>query len=155
MPGAIETRLKDLGITVPPAPAAVANYVPYVRAGNLVFVAGQVPISSGDIVHRGTVGADISVEDGAAAARLCALNIIAQVSAACDGDLDRVVRCVRLGGYVNATPEFVDHPKVVNGASELIVEVFGEAGRHARIAVGARSLPLGVAVEIDAVFEVS
>ena len=155
MPGAIETRLKDLGITVPPAPAAVASYVPYVRAGNLVFVAGQVPISGGEIVHRGTVGADMSVEDGAAAARLCALNIIAQVSAACDGDLDRVIRCVRLGGYVNATPEFVDHPKVVNGASDLIVEVFGEAGRHARIAVGATSLPLGVAVEIDAVFEVS
>ena len=155
MPGAIETRLKDLGITVPPAPAAVASYVPYVKAGNLVFVAGQVPISGGEIVHRGTVGADMSVEDGAAAARLCALNIIAQVSAACDGDLDRVIRCVRLGGYVNATPEFVDHPKVVNGASDLIVEVFGEAGRHARIAVGATSLPLGVAVEIDAVFEVS
>ena len=155
MPGAIETRLKDLGITVPPAPAAVASYVPYVRAGNLVFVAGQVPISGGEIVHRGTVGADMSVEDGAAAARLCALNIIAQVSAACDGDLDRVIRCVRLGGYVNATPEFVDHPKVVNGASDLIVEVFGEVGRHARIAVGATSLPLGVAVEIDAVFEVS
>ncbi len=155
MPGVIETRLKDLGITLPPAPAAVASYVPYVRAGNLVFVAGQVPISGGKIVYRGAVGADISVEDASAAARLCALNIIAQVRAACGGDLDRVVRCVKLGGYVNATPEFVDHPKVVNGASELIVEVFGEAGRHARIAVGATSLPLGVAVEIDAVFEVS
>jgi enamine deaminase RidA (YjgF/YER057c/UK114 family) len=155
MPGAIEARLEKLGISLPPAPAAVASYVPYVRTGDLVFVAGQIPISGGDIVCRGAVGAEVSVEDGAAAARLCALNIIAQVRAACDGELDRVVRCVRLGGYVNAAPGFVDHPKVVNGASELIVEVFGEAGRHARIAVGAASLPLGVAVEIDAVFEVS
>ena len=155
MPGAIEARLEKLGISLPPAPAAVASYVPYVRTGDLVFVAGQIPISGGDIVYRGAVGAEVSVEDGAAAARLCALNIIAQVRAACDGELDRVVRCVRLGGYVNAGSDFVDHPKVVNGASELIVEVFGEAGRHARIAVGASNLPLGVAVEIDAVFEVS
>ena len=155
MPGAIEARLEKLGISLPPAPAAVASYVPYVRTGDLVFVAGQIPISGGNIVYRGAVGAEVSVEDGAAAARLCALNIIAQVRAACDGELDRVVRCVRLGGYVNAGSDFVDHPKVVNGASELIVEVFGEAGRHARIAVGASNLPLGVAVEIDAVFEVS
>ena len=155
MPGAIEARLEKLGISLPPAPAAVASYVPYVRTGDLVFVAGQIPISGGDIGYRGAVGAEVSVEDGAAAARLCALNIIAQVRAACDGELDRVVRCVRLGGYVNAGSDFVDHPKVVNGASELIVEVFGEAGRHARIAVGASNLPLGVAVEIDAVFEVS
>ncbi len=154
MAGAIETRLSELGVTLPPAPMPVANYVPYVRTGNLVFLAGQIPIAGGDIVHRGACGAELTAEEGAAAARLCALNIIAQVRAACEGDLDRVVRCVKLDGYVNATPDFVDHPTVVNGASELIVAVFGEAGRHARIAVGATNLPLGVAVEIDAVFEI-
>ena len=155
MPGAIEARLRELGVTLPPAPSPVANYLPYVRTGNLVFIAGQIPIADGDIVYKGALGAELSIQDGAAAARLCALNIIAQVGAACEGDLDRVVRCVKLGGYVNATPDFVDHPKVVNGASELIVEIFGEAGRHVRIALGASNLPLGVAVEIDAVFEIS
>ncbi len=154
MAGAIETRLSELGITLPPAPAPVANYVPYVRTGNLVFLAGQIPIAGGDIVYRGACGGELTAEDGAAAARLCGLNIIAQVRAACEGDLDRVVRCIKLAGYVNATPDFVDHPTVVNGASELIVEVFGEAGRHVRIAVGATNLPLGVTVEIDAVFEI-
>ena len=155
MTGAIDTRLGDLGITLPAAPSPVANYVPYVRTGNLVFLAGQIPIADGEVVHRGACGGALTAEEGAAAARLCALNIIAHVRAACEGDLDRVVRCVKLSGYVNATPDFVDHPRVVNGASELIVEVFGEAGRHARIALGATNLPLGVAVEIDAVFEIS
>ena len=155
MSGAIDSRLRDLGITLPAAPSPVANYVPYVTTGNLVFLAGQIPIADGEVVHRGACGRELTAEEGAAAARLCALNIIAQVRAACEGDLDRVVRCVKLSGYVNATPDFVDHPRVVNGASELIVEVFGEAGRHARIALGATNLPLGVAVEIDAVFEIS
>ncbi len=155
MTGAIETRLNDLGITLPAAPSPVANYVPFVRTGNLVFLAGQIPIADGDIVYRGACGGERTVEDGAAAARLCALNMIAHVSTACEGDLDRVVRCVRLCGYVNATADFVDHAKVMNGASELIVELFGEAGRHARSAIGATNLPLGVTVEIDAVIEIS
>ena len=155
MTGAIETRLRDVGITLPPAPEAVASYVPFVRTGNLVFLAGQIPIAGGEIVYRGACGGELTAEEGAAAARLCALNILAQARAACEGDLDRVVRFVRLAGYVNATPDFVDHPKVVNGASDLIVEIFGEAGRHVRIAVGATNLPLGVTVEIDAVLEIS
>lgn len=155
MPGTIENRLRELGVTLPPAPSAVANYVPFVRAGALVFVAGQIPIADGEIVHRGACGTERTAEEGAQAARLCGLNILAQVRAACEGDLDRVIRCVKLGGYVNAAADFVDHPTVINGASELIVEVFGEAGRHARIALGASNLPLGVTVEIDAVFETS
>ena len=155
MPGTIENRLRELGVTLPAAPSAVANYVPFVRAGALVFVAGQIPIADGEIVHRGACGAERTAEEGAQAARLCGLNILAQVRAACEGDLDRVIRCVKLGGYVNATADFIDHPTVINGASELIVEVFGEAGRHARIALGASNLPLGVTVEIDAVFETS
>ena len=154
MAGAIETRLSELGVTLPPAPMPVANYVPYVRTGNLVFLAGQIPIAGGDIVHRGACGAELTAEEGAAAARLCALNIIAQVRAACEGDLDRVVRCIKLGGFVNCGAGFNEQPKVVNGASDLMVAVFGDAGRHARFAVGASSLPLGASVEVDAVFEI-
>ena len=154
MSGRIEARLEELGITLPQPAAPAANYVPFVVCGNLVFVSGQITVWNGELRHIGTVGADLSVEVGAAAARLCGLNLIAQVKAACDGDLDRVRRCVKLGGFVNCTAEFRDQPKVVNGASDLMVEVFGEAGRHARFAVGAPSLPLGVAVEVDGVFEI-
>jgi enamine deaminase RidA (YjgF/YER057c/UK114 family) len=156
MAGRIDARLKELGITLPKAAAPLANYVPWVRTGNLVFTAGQGTFDvDGKLQHLGKVGRDIGVAEGAAAARLSALNVIAQVKAACDGDLDRVVRCVKVVGFVNATPDFADHPKVVNGASDVLVEVFGDKGRHARSAVGMGSLPLGLAVEVEAVFEVA
>ena len=155
MAGAIDARLQELGIELPEAAAPAANYVPYVVSGNQVFVAGQITIHNGEIQYVGKLGRDYGVEDGEAAARLCALNIIAQVKAACGGDLDRVVRCVRLGGFVNSTADFTDQPEVVNGASNLMVEVFGDKGKHSRAAVSAASLPRGVAVEVDAVFEIS
>ena len=154
MAGAIDARLAALGITLPAAAPPAANYIPYVTTGNLVHVAGQIPKIDGQLQGLGRLGADLSVEDGAAIARLCALNLIAQARAACDGDLDRVVRVVKLGGFVCCTPDFTQQSAVINGASDLMVAVFGEAGRHARFAVGAPSLPLGVAVEIDAIFEI-
>ena len=155
MAGTIDARLEELGIELPEAAAPAANYVPYVVSGNQVFVAGQITIHNGEIQYVGKLGRDYGIEDGEAAARLCALNIIAQVKAACGGDLDRVVRCVRLGGFVNSTPDFTDQPEVINGASNLMVEVFGDKGKHARAAVSAAALPRGVAVEVDAIFEIS
>lgn len=155
MAGKIEKRLQELGIELPAAPAPVASYVPFVVAGNLVFVSGQVPLVNGEIKHVGRVGAGLSLEDGQAAARTVGLNLIAQIKQACGGDLDRVVRVVKLGGFVNCTPDFTDLPKVINGASDLMSEVFGEKGAHARFAVGAPSLPLGASVEIEAVFEIA
>lgn len=153
MDGHIDARLKELGIEVPEAAAPVANYVGYVVTGHLCFVSGQVPVVGGDFKYVGKVGDDLSVEDGQAAARLCAINIIGQLKAACHGNLDRVQRIVKLGGFVNSTPDFTDQPKVINGASDLMVEVFGDAGRHSRAAVSAGSLPVGVAVEVEAVAE--
>jgi enamine deaminase RidA (YjgF/YER057c/UK114 family) len=150
----VEERLRERGIEVPELAAPAANYVPFVRSGDLVFVSGHVPSVGGELRHRGKVGAAVSLEDARDAARICALNAIAAVRAACDGDLERVRRCVKLGGFVNATPEFDQHPAVINGASDLMVEVFGERGRHARFAVGSASLPFDVAVEVDVVFEV-
>jgi enamine deaminase RidA (YjgF/YER057c/UK114 family) len=154
MTGRIDKRLTELGIELPEAAAPAANYVPYVISGNLVFVAGQVTFHNGELKYQGKVGKDFTVEQGYEAARLCGLNIIAQVKSACGGDLDKVERCVRLGGFVNAGGDFHDHPKVVNGASDLMVEVFGDKGRHARAAVGAPALPLNVAVEVDAIFQI-
>ncbi len=155
MAGEIEARLNELGIELPEAPSAAANYVPYVVTGKLVFVAGQVPFVDGELKYVGQVDTDIALEEAQAAARVCGLNLIAQVKAACDGDLDRVVRCVKLGGFVNSSDGFDRQPWVINGASDLIAEVFGDKGRHARFAVGANALPLGVSVEIDAVFEIA
>lgn len=155
MAGAIDARLKELGIELPEAAAPAANYVPYVVSGNQVFIAGQVTIWNGELRFLGRLGESLGVEEGYQAARLCGLNILAQLKAACGGDLDRVARCVKLGGFVNSTPDFTDQPKVVNGASDLMVEVLGDKGRHARFAVGAPSLPLGVSVEVDAVFEIA
>lgn len=149
----IDARLKELGITLPDAPAPVANYVPAVRTGNLVYISGQVSAAGGEAV-KGRLGADVSLEEGQQAARLSALAILAQVNAAV-GSLDRVARIVKLGGFVACTPEFDQHPAVINGASDLMVEVFGDRGKHARFAVGVPSLPLGFAVEIDAVVEVA
>lgn len=153
MSSKIETRLSQLGITLPPPGAPGGNYVPFVVAGELVFMAGQVAREAGKMKYTGKVGRDLTVEQGQAAARLCAVNLLAQLKAACGGDLDRVERCVRLGGFVNSPPEFTEHPKVVNGASDLIVEVFGERGQHARTAVGVAALPMDSAVEVEAVFQ--
>ena len=155
MAGKIDARLKELGIELPNLTAPVANYVPTVRTGNLLFVSGQVPLVDGKLVHQGRVGAEVDVESAYQAARICALNTLAHVRNALDGDLDRVVRCVKVLGFVNGTPEFGDAPKVINGASDLIVAVLGEKGRHARSAVGAGGLPFGVAAEVEAIFEVS
>jgi enamine deaminase RidA (YjgF/YER057c/UK114 family) len=151
----IEQRLSELGITLPEPAAPVANYLGYVVTGNLVFISGQVTLGPDGLEYLGKVGVDYSIEEAAQAARLCAINVLAQLKAACGGDLERVRRCVKLGGFVNSTTEFIDHPKVINGASDLMVEVLGDRGRHARFAVGAGSLPLNVAVEVDAVFEIA
>lgn len=155
MPGRIDARLAELDITLPVPAAPVASYVPFVRSGNLIIMSGQVTLDDGELRFVGKLGDDLAVDDGYQAARLCAINLLAQLRVACDGDLDRVERVVRLGGFVNATPDFKDHPKVVNGASDLMQEVFGDAGQHARAAVGCVSLPLGVAVEVDGIFEIS
>lgn len=154
MAGVIAGRLSELGIELPDAPVPAANYIPWVKTGNLVFISGQLPMAGGTLDHVGHVPDEIGLEAAAAAARQCGLNILSQLRAACDGDLDRVVRAVKLGGFVNARPDFNDAPRVINGASDLLVEVLGEAGRHARFAVGVAALPRGAAVEVDAVFEV-
>ena len=153
MASGIEARLKELGITLPPPGAPGGNYVPFVIVGNLAFMAGQVARESGKMKFVGKVGRDLSVEAGAQAARLCAVNLLAQLKAACGGDLERVERCVRLGGFVNSPPDFFEHPRVVNGASDLMVEVFGERGQHARPAVGVSALPLDSAVEVEGIFQ--
>lgn len=149
----IEERLAEAGVTLPDAPAPAANYVPYVRAGDLLFVSGQISQGESGLV-RGRLGADMAVEAGREAARLCAIALLAQVRAACEGDLSRLVRVVKLGGFVNSTPDFTDQPEVINGASDFLVEILGDAGRHARAAVSAAALPRGVAVEIEGVFEI-
>ncbi|SPF77518.1 RidA family protein [Pseudoprimorskyibacter insulae] len=153
MTNAIEARLAELGVTLPDAPAPAANYVPFVRTGNQLYVSGQ--ISSGpDGLIVGKLGDSLTTEQGAAAAKTCALSLLAQVRAACGGDLTRLKRVVKLVGFVNSTADYVEQPKVVNGASDFMVELLGDAGRHARSAVSAASLPLGVAVEIEGIFEI-
>ena len=153
MGGKIETRLRELGVILPDAPPPAANYVPWVLAGGLVHVSGQLP-RSGDGFVTGRLGQDLDADEGAAAARNCAINLLAQVRAACGGDLDRLVRAVKIVGFVNSTPDFTDQPKVINGASDFLVEALGDAGRHARSAVGTATLPFGVAVEIEGIFEI-
>lgn len=148
-----DARLKELGIELPSPAKPVANYVGWVKTGNLVFTSGQVTLKDGKIGYQGKVGKDITAEQAAEAARICAINVLSQARDACGGDLDRVKRCVKVLGFVNAVPEFADHPKVINGASDFIVSVLGDRGKHARSAVGAGSLPLNVAVEVEAVFE--
>ncbi|TBW34311.1 RidA family protein [Siculibacillus lacustris] len=150
----IEARLTDLGVTLPTPAAPAANYVPFVRSGSLLFVSGQIPVGPSGIQFVGKLGLDTDVETGRAAAKLCAINLIAQVRAAI-GDLDGLVRVVKLTGFVNSAADFGDQPKVVNGASDFLVEVFGDKGRHARSAVGVAGLPFGVAVEIEGIFEVA
>ncbi|MGE5157943.1 MAG: RidA family protein [Gemmatimonas sp.] len=155
MAGTIEQKLASLGITLPQPAAPVANYVGFVRTGNLLFVSGQVCFdAAGKLIAKGKLGAGVSVEQGNAAARGCAINLLAQVKSAV-GDLDKVVRVVRLGGFVNSAPDFLEGPKVLNGASDLMVEVFGDKGRHARTTVGVAALPADASVEVEGLFEVA
>ena len=150
----ISGRLAELGHTMPEAAAPAGNYVGWVRSGNHVFVSGQLPMRDGKPAFTGSLGGDVSLETGQEAAQLCMLNVFAQLSAAVNDDLSKVVRCVRLGGFVNAAPSFTQHPQVVNGASDFVVQVLGDKGMHARAAVGVSSLPANVAVEVEALFEV-
>jgi enamine deaminase RidA (YjgF/YER057c/UK114 family) len=152
--GQIDKRLAELGITLPEAAKPVANYVPWVRTGNLVFISGQGPVEGGKVVYPGCLGNGVSLEEGVKSARLCAINVLAQLKDAVGGDLDRVKRVVKLLGFVNASADFKDHPKVINGASDLMVEVFGDKGRHARSAVASPSLPMGISTEVEAIVEV-
>jgi len=154
MAGAVEKKLSDLGIVLPEPTTPSANYVPFVRTGNLLMVSGQICLQDGQLVAKGQLGGGVSIEDGQKAARACAVNVIAQVKAAL-GDLDKVVRVVRLGGFVNSAPGFVEGPKVMNGASDLMVAAFGDKGRHARTTVGVSALPQHAAIEVEGLFEVS
>ena len=154
---AIETKLAELGVTLPDvgaAPKAAGNYLPYVTVGDMVYVSGQISQDENGPV-KGVLGADFTLEQGAAAAKLCAISLLTQAKIACDGDMGRLVRVVKLTGFVNSTPDFVDQPRVINGASDFLVDALGEKGRHARSAVSAASLPFGVAVEIEGIFEIA
>jgi enamine deaminase RidA (YjgF/YER057c/UK114 family) len=154
MSGTIDKKLEELGIALPTPAAPIANYVGFVRSGRLLFVSGQLCFADGALVAKGKLGLQVTVDEGHAAARACAVNLLAQIKAAL-GDLDKVVRVVRLGGFINSAPDFLDGPKVMNGASDLMVAVFGERGRHARTTVGVAVLPADAAVEVEGTFEVS
>lgn len=151
----IEQKLSSMGITLPPSVMPAANYVPYIISGNLVFVSGTLPMKDGKPQDIGKLGREFSVEQGQATAKLCGINILSHLKAACGGDLSRVVRCVRMGIFVASAEGFTDQPKVANGVSDMMVEIFGDAGKHARFAVGVAELPFGVAVEVDATFEIA
>lgn len=155
MTHAVDKKLAEKNITLPPSAAPAANYVPYVISGNLVYISGQLPMENGKPQAIGKLGKEFTVEQGQVTARICAINILSHLKGAVGGDWGRVKRCVRLGVFVNSTPDFTDQPKVANGASDFIVEVLGDAGKHARAAVGVPALPLGVSVEIDAIFEIA
>jgi len=150
----IADNLTNLGITLPQPPKPLASYVGFVRQGNLLFISGQLPMVDGKITQTGLLGAGVTIEDAAAAARICAINILAQVNVACEGDLERIDQCVKLGGFVASTPDFTDHPKVINGASDFMGEALGERGIHARAAVGVAALPFNVSVEVEAIFAI-
>jgi enamine deaminase RidA (YjgF/YER057c/UK114 family) len=155
MAGRIDARLAALGIVLPTPPAPVASYIPFVISGRLVFVSGQIPFVDGKVAFTGKCGAGVTLDQAAASARACFINILAQLKVAAGGDLDRIARLVMLRGFVACTPDFTDHPKVINGASDLAGEVFGEAGRHARAAVGVPSLPADSTTEIEAIAELA
>lgn len=156
MAGNIDARLAELGINLPSPTPPVANYVPFTISGTTLYVSGQITMSEGEVKYIGQVGAKISKKDAYKAARICGINIIAQAKIACSGDLDRITQVLKLGGFVNCTPEFIEMPEVINGASDLMVQVFGsKVGSHSRFAVGAASLPLGIATEVDGTFEIS
>ena len=150
----VESRLQEIGIAIPNAPTPAANYLPFTRTGNLIFVSGQVPFVDGKLEITGTVGKNASVEDAQGQAKVCAINLLAQLKVACNGDLDRVIKVVKLGAFVASADNFFSQPTVVNAASDLMVAAFGDAGRHARFAVGSNALPLNCLVEIDGVFEI-
>ena len=147
-------KISDLGINLPTPATPVANYVGFVKFGNMVSISGQIPLENGELKYVGKVGSEISQDDATKAARLCVINVLAQLKVACEGDINRVKQCVKLGIFVNGDADFTKHPQVANGASDLIVEIFGDAGKHSRAAIGAGSLPRGVSVEIDALFEI-
>ena len=151
----IETRLAEMGITIPEPPAPVAAYVGHVVHNGIVTVSGQLPLAGGALSQTGLLGDTVSVEEGAAAAQVCAINILAQIKVACGGDFERIIQCIRLGGFVASTPDFTDHPKVINGASEFIGAVLGDKGIHARAAVGVAALPMNASVEVEATFAIS
>lgn len=155
MSAKVSARLKELGITLPVPAAPAANYIPFTQAGNILVISGQLPMVDGKLGFTGKLGGGVTLETGQEAAKICAINILAQANAALGGNLDRVKRCLRLGGFVACTPDFTQHPQVINGASNLMVEVLGEAGKHARAAVGVSSLPFDAAVEVDAMFEIA
>jgi enamine deaminase RidA (YjgF/YER057c/UK114 family) len=150
----IASRLEKLGIVLPEPPKPVASYVGFVRDGDLVFISGQLPFVDGKLFKTGVLGQDVTLEEGAAAARVCAINLLAQAKSACGGDLEKIRRCVRLGAFLACTPAFTEHPRVVNGASDLMAEVLGEKGQHARTSVGVASLPMGACVEVEAIFAI-
>ncbi len=151
----IEARLEKIGLTLPQPGKAAANYLPYtISKDGTLYIAGQIPYLNGQEMHKGRLGDTLTVEQGQEAAKACALNILAQVKEAVEGDWSRVNRCLKLGGFVNATPDFNEHPAVINGASFLMIDAMGDAGKHARFAVGVSNLPFGVAVEIDAIFDI-
>ena len=155
MTNAIDAKLASMGIELPPSVLPPANYMPYMKTGNLVSISGQLPMKDGKPQDIGKVGKEFTVEQGQETAKLCGINILSHLKAACDGDLSRVKRCVRLGIFVNSTDDFTDQPKVANGISDMIVEIFGDAGKHSRAAVGVAQLPFGVAVEVEALFEIA
>ena len=148
-----EENIKNLGLNIPELPKALANYVPYKIVGKTMYISGQAPVKNGELIYKGKVGSDISVEDGIEAAKLCVINIIAAVKTGLEGDWSKLDSFVKLTGYVNCQDTFTDQPKIINGASDMLVEIFGDQGRHSRVAVGSNALPLGIAVEIDAIVQ--
>ena len=148
-----EENIKNLGLNIPELPKALANYVPYKIAGKTMYISGQAPVQNGELIYKGKVGSDITIEDGIKAARLCVTNIIAAVKTGLEGDWDKLDSFVKLTGFVNCQDDFTDQPKIINGASDMLVEIFGDQGRHARVAVGSNALPLGISVEIDAIVQ--
>ncbi len=148
-----EENIKNLGLNIPDLPKALANYVPYKIVGKTMYISGQAPVKNGELIYKGKVGTDITVEDGIEAAKLCVINIIAGVKTGIEGDWDKLDSFVKLTGYVNCQNDFTEQPKIINGASDMLVDIFGDQGRHSRVAVGSNALPLGIAVEIDAVVQ--
>jgi enamine deaminase RidA (YjgF/YER057c/UK114 family) len=148
-----DENIKNLGLNIPDLPKALANYVPYKIIGKTIYISGQAPVQNGELIYKGKVGSDISIEDGIEAAKLCVINIIAALKTGLEGDWDKLDSFVKLTGFVNCQDNFTDQPKIINGASDMLVEIFGDQGRHARVAVGSNALPLGIAVEIDAIVQ--